>query len=350
MRNRQFIRQWKILSRLSEARLGATYADLQEALGSDDPASLRTIQRDLLALQYAGFYLRSEPDGKQVRWFLGARTSMPLPLEAGELVALYSASLSARQGQLPGSEALQSICGKLFAGLTGPMRRFFEKVQSAILVLGPRNASGPFRPVDMDRQLAEAIAARKTVELVYQAVGKQRLRRLVDPHALLTVPPNLYLWAYCHSREEMRTFNLQRVWGLQVTEASFEARGVSAKEAFESSFEIFQGKPQVVRIRFTGSAAVLVSERQWHRSQEVTSREGSVELAMKVFPGPDLLNWILGFGAEAEVLQPPSLRRAAAEQTSAAAGLYEAKPAMKPTRRIESLRLQVLASTSRSRG
>ena len=57
MRNRQFIRQWKILCRLSEAKLGATYADLTEALGPDDAAALRTIQRDLEALQYAGFGL-----------------------------------------------------------------------------------------------------------------------------------------------------------------------------------------------------------------------------------------------------------------------------------------------------
>jgi predicted DNA-binding transcriptional regulator YafY len=351
MRNRQFIRQWKILARLSEARLGATYADLMEALEPDDSAALRTIQRDLEALQYAGFQLRSEQEGKQVRWFLSARASMPLPLEAGELVALYSASLSARLGQLPGSDGLQSFCGKLFAGLNEPMRRFLDNVQSAILVLGPRHATVPLRPGDIDRRLAEAITSRKTVEILYQAVGKRRTRRLIDPHALLTAPPNLYVWAWCHERSGMRTFNLQRIWGLRVTETSFTARGVSAAEAFEGSFEIWQGKPQAVRIRFTGAAAVLASERQWHRSQRVVWGDGSVELAMNVFPGADLLRWILGFGAEAEVLQPLSLRHAAAEHVSTAALLYGVEPAaFRPASRIESLSLEAAVPALRSRG
>lgn len=350
MRNRQFIRQWKILRRLSEARLGATYADLREALGPDDAAALRTLQRDLDALQFAGFPVRSEQEGKQVRWFLSARASPPLPVEAGELIALYAAFLSAQQGLLPGSSALQSFWGKVFAGLNEPMRRFFHNVQSAILVLGPCNVSVPLRPHDIDRQLTEAIAGRKSVEIVYQGVGKPRQRRRIDPHALLSVPPNRYVWAYCHQREAMRTFNLQRIWALQVTAASFEARGVSAQEAFESSFEVWQGKPQQIRIRFTGAAAVLVSERQWHRSQRLTQRDGCVELAMEVFPGADLLKWILGFGAEAEVLQPPSLRRAAAEQISAASRLYGAEPAaLKPARKIDSLPQEPAIAALRSR-
>lgn len=337
MRNRQFIRQWKLLCRLSEARLGATYADLIDALGPDDSAALRTIQRDLDALQAAGFGLYSKPEGKQVRWFLRSRVSVPLPLEASELVALHAAFLHSELQQLPGSEALRSFWIKLLAGVGEPMRCFLKNVESAVVVLGPRNAPMALQPRGIDQQVARAIADRKTVEMLYQPLGRQKRRRRVDPHALLSAPPNLYLWGWCHERKEMRTFSLQRIWDLRITETSFRPRDLSAVEAFEGAFEIWQGKPQKVRIRFTGKAAGLVQEKRWHRSQKLEQREGSVELSLAVFPGADLLKWILSFGAEAEVLEPLSLRRTAEEQVAAAARLYgEPAAVRKPAIRVES--------------
>lgn len=52
-RNHQLIRQWRILLRLASARVATTYS----ALATDYGVSVRTIRRDLAALQEAGFPL-----------------------------------------------------------------------------------------------------------------------------------------------------------------------------------------------------------------------------------------------------------------------------------------------------
>jgi predicted DNA-binding transcriptional regulator YafY len=45
-------------------------------------------------------------------------------------------------------------------------------------------------------------------------------------------------------------------------------------------------------------------------------------LEMKVGLSPDLRQWILGWGAEAEVLEPADLREDVAVAATAAAGVY----------------------------
>jgi proteasome accessory factor B len=66
----------------------------------------------------------------------------------------------------------------------------------------------------------------------------------------------------------------------------------------------------------------LVGERVWHASQKL-AREGRASmLEMKVGLSPDLRQWILGWGAEAEVLEPADLREDVAVAATAAAGVY----------------------------
>jgi proteasome accessory factor B len=77
-----------------------------------------------------------------------------------------------------------------------------------------------------------------------------------------------------------------------------------------------------VRIRFTGVAARLVGERVWHASQKLVREGRALLLEMKVGLSPDLRQWILGWGAEAEVLEPADLRENVAVAATAAAGVY----------------------------
>jgi predicted DNA-binding transcriptional regulator YafY len=292
----------------------------------------------LNALGYAGFQIYSDQQGKQVRWFLNSGSSLPIPLEPSELVALHAASVSASLQQLPGAEALNGLFAKMVAGLSERMREFFANVQSALVGVGPRTVALALGPRNIEGTLAQAIVNKKTVEILYQALSSgERRRRRVDPYALISAPPDLYLWAFCHDRIAMRTFHLRRMWDLRLTDQTFSRRPISTQQAFENSFEIWQGKPETVRIRFTGKAAVLVTERQWHATQRLIRVADGVDLTMQVNPAADLQKWILGFGAEAEVLQPTSLRKVMAEQLSAAARLYKTETAgRKPARPAES--------------
>jgi predicted DNA-binding transcriptional regulator YafY len=58
-------------------------------------------------------------------------------------------------------------------------------------------------------------------------------------------------------------------------------------------------------------AAHAVVERQWHPSQRIeTGANGTIVLSLLVADTLELRRWIMSFGAEAEVLEPVSLRNA----------------------------------------
>ena len=82
------------------------------------------------------------------------------------------------------------------------------------------------------------------------------------------------------------------------------------------------GQAQRVKIRFTGVAARLVEERVWHASQKLSRDRRGLLLEMNVGLSPDLRQWVLGWGAEAEVLEPADLRAAVAKAAAAAAKVY----------------------------
>jgi hypothetical protein len=88
MRGTQLARQWKIL-RLFEARkMGLTAEDLS----TDLDVPVRTIYRDLEALQEAGFPIYTERMEQRPHWKLmdGFKVSFPLSLTTTELMSLHN--------------------------------------------------------------------------------------------------------------------------------------------------------------------------------------------------------------------------------------------------------------------
>jgi hypothetical protein len=57
--------------------------------------------------------------------------------------------------------------------------------------------------------------------------------------------------------------------------------------------------------------AAFVRSRLWHPSQELRELPGGrLELRLRVADVLEVRRWLLGFGAEVEVLEPPALRQA----------------------------------------
>ncbi|MBI3596001.1 MAG: WYL domain-containing protein [Nitrospirae bacterium] len=62
---------------------------------------------------------------------------------------------------------------------------------------------------------------------------------------------------------------------------------------------------------FEKSAARWVRERTWHASQRITPLKGGrIRMNLQVAVCPELLAWVLGFGAKVRVVRPESLMQA----------------------------------------
>jgi hypothetical protein len=88
-RNDQVIRQWHLLRRL-EGSTALTLEELAAGLPDDLPKNLRTLRRDLAALETVGFPLTTDQVNGQTRWKLldGFRRLPALGFAPSELMAL----------------------------------------------------------------------------------------------------------------------------------------------------------------------------------------------------------------------------------------------------------------------
>lgn len=181
------------------------------------------------------------------------------------------------------------------------------------------------------RVLAEAWAQRRVVEIEYDAgaydPGKPARRTRVHP---LAIEPSalthaLYLLAFDESRKARRTFKVERIISASLTPATFEPpAGYSAAAELARAWDVIaDDEPLEVVIRFSPAVAKRAAETRWHPSQELDQQpDGSLIWRGLVSGTREIRIWIMGWGAEAEVLAPPSLRADVAAELSSAAALY----------------------------
>jgi predicted DNA-binding transcriptional regulator YafY len=121
---------------------------------------------------------------------------------------------------------------------------------------------------------------------------------------------NPYVTGWCHVRQMVRDFRVDRVRELTVLGVKFEINpGFDRKAHFSRAFQHeVGGEPQRVEIWFDAATAPYIVERRWHESQQIDRHEdGSVTLRMAVPGMAEVKRWVLYYGAGARVLGPPEL-------------------------------------------
>ncbi|MCX8126030.1 MAG: WYL domain-containing protein, partial [Dehalococcoidia bacterium] len=78
-----------------------------------------------------------------------------------------------------------------------------------------------------------------------------------------------------------------------------------------------------VKLRFSGVPARIARETEWHRSQvTVPEPGGTTTVTLDVPITAELVNFILGWGGDVEVLAPPSLRERIAKTAERVLSIY----------------------------
>ena len=149
--------------------------------------------------------------------------------------------------------------------------------------------------------------------------------REISPQRLVHYRGNWYVDAYCHLREDLRSFAVDAIRAVELREG--RVKDVAAAELDEhlgSGYGIFAGREvQWATLRFTPQAARWVAAQQWHPKQRVrTEADGSYVLELPYAHERELLMEILKYGADVEVLAPDTLRGRVAEELQRAAGRY----------------------------
>ncbi len=277
------------------------------------------MQRDIADLERAGFPLISESRNGTVRWkFIeGFRVETPVSLTLSEQMALYfSRGLFRPLQGSPIYDALESAMQKVGSAMPPQGFHFLNGFDKQISVRGfAWKDYGRSR--DVIAALTRAVFHRFTVAIEHRGPRQQQpMRRLVNPFRLWYVNNGLYLVGFDHDRQDLRVFAVDRILSAKPTNRRFEVPEDFDFESFtQTAFQMIWGEPQEVVIRFSARQAPYIKERTWHPSQELENLPGGrLVLRMRVADVDEVKRWLVGFGAEAEVVEPKELQQAVRQE------------------------------------
>ncbi|MGW8257605.1 MAG: helix-turn-helix transcriptional regulator, partial [Thermoguttaceae bacterium] len=109
-----------------------------------------------------------------------------------------------------------------------------------------------------------------------------------------------------------RTFNIGRITEIELLEDAYKIpRGFSLERFLRNAWHLIPepGPDQNVVIRFGKMVAQNVAEVNWHKTQKSSfNKDGTLDFSVTVSGLNEISWWILGYGDQAEVLDPPELR------------------------------------------
>ena len=315
-------RMWRIHQEVS----AGGYPNCQ-GLSLDLEVSAKTVMRDVEFMRdRLGLPLEYDAVKHGFHYTAPVRDFPMMKVSQGEVAALLLAQKSLEQFRGTTFERpLAAAFRKLSHSLGSDMEIAWHELEQALSV---RSSGAGLADMQVFDALAKAVMDGAEVSFAYHKLaGEKSEQRTVQPYHLGCIENQWYLFAHDADRGAVRTFALPRIRGVEKTGAKFRRpKNFSLAKILEGSFAVFEGgRTDKVRIRFTGVAARLVGERVWHASQKLSPGKSGLVLEMRVGGSPDLRQWILGWGAEAEVLEPPDLRRDLAAAAHKTARVYGTK-------------------------
>ena len=224
-----------------------------------------------------------------------------------------SPRLTAREAAalLAGLQLASTIPGvgdtDLFAGLLAKLARGASSAPAEMILASA--------PVDEARNaVSAALRERVAVSFTYKAPDAPATTRTVDPVKVHIATGQWYLQGWCHLRQAMRTFHLDRVSDLRLTDIPITHAGEAVNGWFESA-----DTDIVARVRFPDAVASLLGD--YLDRAEVETIGGVSTATMHVADEVSLRRLAARRGGHLEILAPEGARRAAAEW--AAAGLAQ---------------------------
>ena len=314
----------RLLNAIDQGR--HSFEDLKDrsAVGGRRP-STRSLRRYLAILGDAGFPLYFDRAANAYR-FAEGYSHTRLDLTSGELFGLVALrSLSA------------SIGGTIGASDRGGRRETRRRsagsgARARVEAVSP--VAFRLSEIRLDEQgerafalLSSAERASRSVRFSYLDKEGKASSRVADPYGFILNAGRIYCVAHDHTRKDKRTFAVDSISEPLVLAKTFQRPddfNVEAYAAASISGVLHADHTTDVRVRFAprvanaAIAARVVAERRVKQA-----KDGSTEITYRVGDVDELVRWVLGWGAQAEIVGPRAARTRIAALAKEIAAKYK---------------------------
>lgn len=285
--------------------------------------SVRTVQRDMDALNLAGLPLFSEP-GRNGGYGLMPGFKLTSSLFTKDDFADLTVALKGVQ---------RAFADDRFAGTLERVRSLVPKAADQRLEERERSLVFDFSLGSDDsvlvgklRLIDEAIRRNSVLRCEYSSHREAGVPRSIEPMTLILQWGGWYLFAYCRTRSDFRLFKVSRLASIKESGERFQRREKTYADFLVERPDF--GNRGLVDLEFSVDASARAYVEENHPVREIAYRsDGSVSVRC-VQPEEDrLYRYLLSYGAAIRVIGPDRIRErlrqiatGVAERNSAAPG------------------------------
>jgi predicted DNA-binding transcriptional regulator YafY len=306
------------LLELLQAQTLITGGEIAGRLGID----ARTVRRYVAALQALGIPVEGQRGvGGGYRIRPGFRLP-PLMLSDDEAVVVALGVVAAgRLGLTASTDTIEGAQAKIHRVLPDVLRRRVEALEAALAFTTAAPVGAPVAGETV-LLLADAIRRRRRLRVAYRSFAGDNTRRELSPHGLVVHSGRWYLAAYDHTREDLRTFRVDRMRRSAVG----DGQAVAPPDGFDAVAYVTRS---LARVPWPYEVEVVLelplneaTRRLPATLAELAETDGGTLLRMRV----SSLDWtasvLAGLGCDFTIRRPDELRasvRALAERLAACA-------------------------------
>jgi predicted DNA-binding transcriptional regulator YafY len=268
--------------------------------------NIRTVRHYIALLQDLGIPIESER-GRAGGYRLRPGFKLPpLMFNEDEALALTLGLLAARRlGLAAAAPAVEGALAKVERVMPDRLRARMEAVQQALVIDGAALHSAP--PAGVVMTFSSAAQQHRRIRIRYRAWGDHETERVLDPYSVVFHDRRWFAVGYCHLRQDLRIFRLDRVLHAELCDEHFVR-----PEGFDSLAHVMHSlasAPAAWSVEVLLDAPLDLARQRVPASTAVLEVEaGGVLLRCQA----DNLEWaarfLVGMGLPFVVRRPPELR------------------------------------------
>lgn len=270
--------------------------------------SLRTVYRDIRALEGAGVPIGSEAG---IGYFLAEGYSLPpvvfSPEEAQALIMARQFVSQLTDSSL--NDAYESALFKIKSVLKTDEQDMLDDLQDKVRVMPPPSRAAHPNEIHLAR-VQQALVQRQVVEMDYFSPSSGVFtHRKVEPIGLVYYNDAWHTIAYCRLRQDYRDFRLDRVSKANILNERYQLRDrISLEQYLQQQSRSTEAR--LVKVFFEQPAVrYALRYRYQHGFVQEIQHEQGVEMWFMVASDRYFLRWLLTFTNKTKIIEPLNLRQ-----------------------------------------